>query len=272
MWRDGRLWFSDLVGNKMYAVGPDGKAELLIDHAGGLQDPPAGSYSGSNAMASDKDGSVLMLQHGLRRIVRLESHLAIHPYLDKFEGKRLNSPNDLVFASDGALWFTDPPFGLPKQNADPAKELSFNGVYRYSNGKLTAAIRDLPLPNGIAFSPEGKTLYVSNSGPQMFVMQYKVGAKGTLSAGTKLIEYPDGPAGSVPDGMKVDAIGNIWTSGPGGMRIVAPSGKVIGQIKLPETAANLAWGDDGKTAYITASTSIYRVRMLISGDLPLYRH
>ncbi len=272
MWRDGRLWFSDLVGNKMYAVGPDGKTELLIDHAGGLQNPPASSYSGSNAMASDKDGSVLMLQHGLRRIVRLDSHLAIHPLLDKFEGKRLNSPNDLVFASDGALWFTDPPFGLPNQNADPAKELPFNGVLRYSNGKLTAAIRDLPLPNGIAFSPDGKTLYISNSGPHMFVMQYKVGPQGTLSAGTKLIEYPDGPTSSVPDGMKVDSLGNIWTSGPGGMRIVAPSGKVIGQIKLPETAANLAWGDDGKTAYITASTSIYRVRMLISGDLPLYRH
>ena len=271
MWREGRLWFSDLVANKMYAVTPDGKAELLIDHSGGLPNPPAGSYEGSNAMATDKDGSVLMLQHGMRRIVRLDNHLAMQPFLERFEGKRFNSPNDLVFAPDGALWFTDPPFGLPKHNEDPAKELSFNGVFRYFHGKLTAAIRDLSLPNGIAFSPDGKTLYVSNSGPKMFVMQYKVGSGGVLSDATKLIEYPGAPQADVPDGMKVDSAGNIWSSGPGGIRIIAPSGKVLGQIKLPETAANLAWGDDGKTAYITASSKIYRLRMRISGNLPIYQ-
>ena len=271
MWREGRLWFSDLVGNKMFAVSPDGKTELLIDHSGGLQNPPVGSYEGSNAMATDKDGSVLMLQHGMRRIVRLDNHLGMHMFLDRFEGKRFNSPNDLVFAADGALWFTDPPFGLPKQNSDPAKELSFNGVFRYSNGKLTAVIRDLALPNGIAFSPDGKILYISNSGPKMFVMRYKVDAGGVLSDATKLIEYPDEPNASVPDGMKVDSAGNIWSSGPGGIRIIAPNGKVLGQIKLPETAANLAWGDDGKTAYITASSKIYRLRMRIRGNLPLYQ-
>jgi len=271
MWREGRLWFSDLVGNKMFAVAADGKAQLLIDHSGGLQNPPAGSYEGSNAMATDQDGSVLMLQHGLRRIVRLDNRLAMRPFLDRFEGKRFNSPNDLVFAPDGALWFTDPPFGLPKQNMDPAKELSFSGVFRYSNGQLTVAIHDLPLPNGIAFSPDGKTLYISNSGPKMFVMKYRVGAGGMLSDATKLIEYRDDPTGDVPDGMKVDSAGNIWSSGPGGIRIIAPSGKVLGQIKLPETAANLAWGDDGKTAYITASSKIYRLRMLISGNLPIYQ-
>ena len=271
MWREGRLWFSDLVGNKMFAVAPDGKVELLIDHSGGLENPPAGSYEGSNAMATDKDGSVLMLQHGMRRIVRLDSHLAMHPFLERFEGKRFNSPNDLVFAPDGALWFTDPPFGLAKQDEDPAKELSFNGVFRYSNGKLTVPIRDLTLPNGIAFSPDGKTLYISNSGPRMFVMQYKVGPGGVLSNGPKLIEYPDDPKADVPDGMKVDSAGNIWSSGPGGIRILAPSGKVLGQLKLPETAANLAWGDGGKTAYITASSSIYRVRMRIGGNQTLYK-
>ena len=271
MWREGRLWFSDLVGNKMFAVTPDGKVELLIDHSGGFQDPPPGSYQGSNAMATDRDGSVLMLQQGMRRIVRLDKHLGMQPILERFEGNRFNSPNDLVFGPDGALWFTDPPYGLPRVNADPAKELSFNGVFRYSDGKLTAVIRDLTLPNGIAFSPDGKTLYISNSGPKMFVMRYKVGSDGVLSDPTKLIEYPDDRRANVPDGMKVDSAGNIWSSGPGGIRIIAPSGKVLGQIKLPETAANLAWGDDGKSAYITASSKIYRLRMRISGNLPMYR-
>jgi len=271
MWHEGRLWFSDLAGNKMFGVAPDGKLRLLIDHSGGLQNPPAGSYQGSNAMATDKDGSVLMLQHGMRRVVRLDDHLAMRPFLERFEGKRFNSPNDLVFAPDGALWFTDPPFGLLEHDADPAKELSFNGVFRYSNGKLTAPIRDLSLPNGIAFSPNGKTLYISNSGPKMFVMKYKVGSGGVLSDASKLIEYPDDPKADVPDGLKVDSLGDIWTSGPGGIRIIAPDGKVLGQIKLPETAANLAWGDDGKTAYITASSRVYRLRMRIAGNLPIYQ-
>ncbi len=270
MWRQGRLWFSDLVGNKMFAVAPDGKVEQLIDHSGGLQNPPPGSYTGSNAMVTDKDGAVLMLQHGMRRIVRLDSQLGMHPFLERFEGKRFNSPNDLVFAPDGALWFTDPPFGLAKHNDDPAKEIPFNGVFRYSDGRLSAPIRDLGLPNGIAFSPDGKTLYISNSGPKMFVVKYSVGAGGALSNMTKLIEYPDDPSATVPDGMKVDSVGNIWSTGPGGIRILSPTGKVLGQIKLPEAAANLAWGDDGKSVYITATSSIYRLRLRISGNLPLY--
>jgi gluconolactonase len=194
----------------------------------------------------------------------------MHPFLERFEGKRFSSPNDLVFAPDGALWFTDPPFGLAKHDQDPEKEISFNGVFRFIDGKLTSPVRDLTLPNGIAFSPDGKTLYISNSGPKMFVMRYKVAANGALSDPKKLIEYPDAAAAGVPDGLKVDSLGNIWSSGPGGIRIISPKGKVLGQLRLPETAANLAWGDDGKTAYITASTSIYKVRMRIKGNLPLY--
>jgi len=271
MWREGRLWFSDLGGNKMFAVSPGGNVELLIDKAGGQNNPPKGLFVGSNAMVTDKDGTVLMLQHGARRIVRLDSQSKMTPFIEKFEGKRLNSPNDLVFAPDGSLWFTDPPFGLPGQDKDPAKEISFNGVYRYANGKLVAAIRDLARPNGIGFSPDGKTLYVSNSGPKMFVMQYRVAADGSVSNGSKLIQYPDAPAPDVPDGLKLDSAGNIWTSGPGGFRVITPKGKVLGQIKLPEIAANLAWADDGRTAYFTASTSIYRLMVTTSGKMPLYQ-
>lgn len=270
MWRDGHLWFSDLVGNKMLSVSPDGTARVLVDHSGGLDNPPPGSYMGSNAMVNTPDGSVLMIQQGGRRIVRLDSSFKMAPFLDSFEGKKLNSPNDLVYAPDGSLWFTDPPYGLLGQDKDPAKELPFNGVFRYSHGKLTAPIRDLSRPNGIGFSADGKTLYISNSGPEMFVMKYHVVPDGTVSGGTKVITYP-GSAPDVPDGLKLDSAGNLWTSGPGGFRIISPDGKVLGQIKLPETAANMAWADGGRTAYFTATSSIYRLEVATPGEMPLYQ-
>jgi len=269
MWREGRLWFSDVVGNKMYAITPDGKATLLVDHAGGLDSYPAGMSKGSNGMVTAKDGSVLMTQHGVRRIARLDQNLKPVNFLDKFEGKRFNSPDDLVYAPDGSLWFTDPPYGLTAGDRDPAKEQTFNGVYRYANGVLSAPIRDLARPNGIGFSADGKTLYISNSGPKMYVERYDVAADGTVSNGTRFIEYP-GRAPDVPDGLKLDSANNLWTSGPGGIRIISPAGKVLGQLKLPETAANMAWADGGKTLYITGSTSIYRLKVVTAGKMPLY--
>jgi gluconolactonase len=241
-----------------------------MDHSGGLESFPAGAFMGSNAMVTDKDGSVLMMQHGVRRIARLNDQLTPTTFIDKFEGKRLNSPNDLVFAPDSSLWFTDPPYGLPGQDKDPAKELKFNGVFRYANGKLTVPIRDLSRPNGLGFTADGKTLYVANSGPDMFVERYQVAADGTVSHGTKFIEYP-GTAPDVPDGLKLDSADNLWTTGPGGIRVISPAGKVLGQIKLPEVAANLAWADGGKTLYITGSTSIYRLKVMTSGKMPLYQ-
>jgi gluconolactonase len=269
MWREGRLWFSDVPGNKMYAITPDGRSTVLLDHAGGLESFPAGMSKGSNGMVTDKDGSVLVVQHGVRRVARLDEHMTPTTFLDTFEGKRFNSPNDLVFAPNGALWFTDPPYGLTAGDRDPAKEMEFNGVYRYANGKLTAPIKDLKRPNGIGFTSDGNTLYVSNSGPQMYVEKYDVASDGTVSNGTLFIEYP-GRAPDVPDGLKLDSANNLWTSGPGGIRIISPAGKVLGQIKLPETAANMAWADGGKTLYITASTSIYRLKVATPGAMPLY--
>ena len=272
MWREGRLWFSDVVGNQMLAVSPQGVVTVLMEKAGGLETPKPGSFSGSNAMVTDKDGSVLLLQHGLRRILRLtgaDDQLKGTVLLDHFQGKRFNSPNDLVFAPDGALWFTDPPFGLAGQDKDPAKQLPFNGVFRYAEGKLTVAIKDLPRPNGIGFSPDGKTLYVSNSGPDLFVCSYQVSPAGTLSHKKILISYP-GPAADVPDGLKIDSAGNLWTTGPGGLRVISASGKVLGQIKLPEVAANVAWADGGRTAYFTATSGIYRLRVVTPGQMPLY--
>jgi gluconolactonase len=271
MWRAARLWFSDLGDNKLYAVSPDGRTELLIDRAGGLQSVPPGSYLGSNAMVTDKDGTVLLIQQGGRKIVRVTQDLRLTPFLASYQGKKLNSPNDLVFAPDGALWFTDPPFGLAGQDRDPAKELPFNAVFRYSNGVLTPMITDLTLPNGIGFSPDGRTLYVSNFGPRMYVNAYDVGRDGKLSNRRTLIEYADHSAGKGgPDGLKVDTAGNVWTTGPGGVRIVTPQGKVLGMINVGEAVANVGFGEGGHAAYFTASTSIYRVKIVTPGLMPMY--
>lgn len=272
MWRQGKLWFSDVQKDQLLTVTRDGKVTVLLNNSGGYHNPPPGANIGSNAMVTDKDGSVLLTQMGARRIVRLDAHNGIHPFLSDYKGKRLNSPNDLVFARDGSLWFTDPPFGLFNgMDKDPAKELPFNGVFRYAGGKLQAVITDMTLPNGIGFSPDGKTLYVSNYGPDMYVRAYSVGPNGTLSHPHTLIHYPPNSGDGGPDGLKVDMAGNLWSSGPGGIRIITPKGKVLGQIKLPEVAANIAFAGDGHIVYITGSTSIYRLRSKIAGELPLYR-
>jgi gluconolactonase len=269
VWYKGRLWFADLPNSRIVAMTPDGKWETIVQQSGGAETPSTSKFKGSNGMAVDQDGTLLITQHSARRIARIDDALKLACFLDRFEGKRFNSPNDLVFAPDGALWFTDPPYGLAKQNDDPAKEVSFNGVYRFKDGKLTAPIRDLTMPNGIGFSPDGKILYVNNSGPAMALWRYDVSADGVASNGRALISWP-GSADDVPDGLKVDTVGNIWASGPGGIRIISPLGKVLGQIKLPEVAANLAWADGGKTAYLTGSTSIYRLKLAGQGKMPLY--
>jgi gluconolactonase len=264
LWRpDHTLWFSDVQGNVVRSVTPDGQVTVIIRNAGGVANAPPDAFIGSNGMAEAPDGSVWMVQHGARQVVRIGTDRTLTPVVSKFEGKRFNSPNDLVFAKDGALYFTDPPYGLAKQDDDPAKELTFNGVYRFANGRLQAVVRDLNRPNGLAFSPDGKTLYVNNSDPaNNLVMRYDVAANGTLANGrvfANLTSKVDG----VADGMKVDARGNIYTAGPGGIWILSAAGKHLGTIHLPEIPANCAWGDDGKTLYITAVTSVYRVRTLI---------
>ena len=264
LWRpDHTLWFSDVQGNVVRSVTPDGQVTVIIRNAGGVSNAPPDAFIGSNGMAEAPDGSVWMVQHGARQVVRVAADRTLTPVVSKFEGKRFNSPNDLVFAKDGALYFTDPPYGLAKQDDDPAKELTFNGVYRFANGRLQAVVRDLNRPNGLAFSPDAKTLYVNNSDPaNNLVMRYDVAADGTLANGrvfANLTSKVDGLA----DGMKVDARGNIYTAGPGGIWILSPAGKHLGMIHLPEIPANCAWGDDGKTLYITAVTSVYRVRTLV---------
>jgi gluconolactonase len=269
MWHGGRLWFSDVNGDKMRAVDPAGRVEELLQNSGGLPNPPAGKSIGSNGMVPDKDGTVLMAQMGARRIARVDANLNVTEFISEYQGKRLNSPNDLVFARDGSLWFTDPPFGLFNgMDKDPAKQLPYNAVWRYAAGKLAPVITDLQLPNGIGLSPDGRQLYVGDYAVNT-IYAYDLKPGGTLGARRTVIQFPrSGPGGA--DGLKVDTRGNIWATGPGGIRIVTPQGKVLGQIVLPEAAANLAFAGDGHTVYITASTSVYRLHTRVSGVMPRY--
>jgi len=273
LWRpDGVLWFSDVPGNVLRSVTPAGEVKVLVQNAGGTVSAPSGAFIGPNGMISDKDGAVLLCQHGDRRIVRVAPDLTMTPYLEKFEGHRFNSPNDLLYRSDGALYFTDPPYGLTKQDDDPAKELKFNGVFLYAGGKLQAIVKDLTRPNGIALSPDEKTLYVANSDEKKrFWMRYDVAADGTASNGRMFYDLANAKEQGIPDGMKVDTQGNIYAAGPEGVWVFSPEGKHLGTIQPGETAANCGWGDDGKTLYITATTSVYRIRVAVPGEKPLYQ-
>jgi gluconolactonase len=202
---------------------------------------------------------------------------------DSYQGKKLSSPNDLVYKLDGSLYFTDPPYGLPSHDdTDPAKELQVNGVYRIPNAlqqkpgaapardKLQLVIGDLARPNGIAFSPDEKYLYIAESGKKVW-LRYRVQPDGSVTGGALFLDpfadkTTDPKATDVPDGIRVDKKGNLYGSGPGGVWIISPDGKHLGTIKVPERVANVAWGDkDAKTLYVTASTSIYRIKLKIPG-------
>jgi gluconolactonase len=269
---EGYLWFSDVTGNVVRQWGPDSKiTEILRPGGGENKAAPAGAFIGPNGMVHDKDGAVLLCQHSNRQIAIISKNHQVSVFLDKFEGKRFNSPNDLVYKSDGSLYFTDPPYGLLKQDEDPAKELKFNGVFLYKNGKLQAIIKDLSRPNGIALSPDEKTLYIANSDDKRKVwMAYPVLPNGTVGKGRVFADVTAEKENGNPDGMKVDSQGNVYGSGPAGIWVFSPDGKHIGTIKPGETPANCNWGDDGKSLYITAETSFYRIKLNVLGEKALY--
>jgi gluconolactonase len=274
LWRpdSGVLWFSDVVGNMVRSITPAGQAQVVIPNSGGVSNAPAGSFIGSNGMVADKDGTVLLCQHTNRDIVRVGKDLKMTPVLEKYDGKRFNSPNDLVYRADGSLYFTDPPYGLVKQDDDPAKELKFNGVFRYAGGKVQPIIQDLTRPNGIALSPDGNVLYIGNSDEKRKVwMRYDLAADGSVSNGRVFADVTAEKEDGNPDGMKVDSQGNVYGSGPGGVWVFSPDGKHLGTIKPPETPANCNWADDGKTLYITARTSVYRIKLAVAGEKALYQ-
>jgi gluconolactonase len=269
----GYLWFSDVQGNVVRQWSPDGKV-IEILRPGGYDgtDAPAGAFIGPNGMVADKDGAVLLCQHGNRRIVRITKDKQISTVVERFQGKKLNSPNDLVYKSDGTLYFTDPPYGLVDQDKDKKKEIPFNGVYRLTpDGKVQVLVRDMTRPNGIAFSPDEKTLYVANSDPARKIwMRYDVQPDGTLKNGKVFFDVTAQTEEGLPDGMKVDAQGNLFCTGPGGIWVFSPDGKHLGTIKPTEVPANCNWGDDGKSLYMTARTGLYRIKLPVAGKKALY--
>ena len=271
---NGNVWFSDVVGNVVRQWASEGTVTEIL-RPGGADDAsyaPAGSYIGPNGMAFGKDNVVLLCQHGNRRIVQIDKDRHVSVFVDRWEGKRFNSPNDLVFKSDGALYFTDPPYGLVKQDDDPTKEIKFNGVFRYADGKLTPVIQDMTRPNGIAFSPDEKYLYISNSDENRKIwMRYDLQPDGSVTNGKVFFDATTEKDPGEPDGMKVDSRGNLYCAGPAGIWIFSPEGKHLGTIKPGETPANCNWGGaDRKTLYITAETGLYRVRLAVEGEKALY--
>ena len=291
-WTEGPVWthaqslmFAEIPANSIIKWLPGQKASVFL-HPSGYKGaaPFTGPEPGSNGMTVDSQGRLTVAGHAQRDVWRMETldpKAKITILADTFEGRPLNSPNDLVYKSDGSLYFTDPPYGLPTQSdKDPEKKLTVNGVYRIpgardrratappDRARLQLLIKDLPRPNGIAFSPDEKSLYVSNSGPPKW-MRYDVQPDGTVSGGKVLFDAGGEKGVGGPDGIKVDRQGNIWGSGPGGVWILSPAGKHLGTIPVPERVGNVAWGDeDGKTLYIAASTSIYRIRTKVGGAKP----
>lgn len=268
---EGHLLFSDPNANTIYRWTRDGQV-VVYRPKSGYTGVDIGEYTqpGSNGLTLDARGRLVIAEHGNRRITRLERNGLLTVLVDRYEGKRLNSPNDLVFKSDGALYFTDPPFGLPRFDSDPRKELPFNGVFRWKDGELTLLTDELAGPNGLAFSPDERFLYVGNWDPERkVVVRFEVLRDGTLGDGDLFLDLTDAPGDEAIDGVKVDQGGNVYVSGPGGLWIVSPVGETLGTVSPPELPANFAFGDaDGRTLFMTARTSVYRLRLHVPGIRP----
>jgi gluconolactonase len=270
----GALLFSDPNENAIYRWTEDGGVEVFRANSGYTGfDIGAYGQPGSNGLTFDHQGRLTIAEHGNHRISRLEKNGVLTVLAERHEGKRLNSPNDLVYRSDGTLYFTDPPFGLPQFLDDPMKELPYSGVYSWRDGELRLEASDLTGPNGVAFSPDERFLYVTNwDTKKKVVMRYPVAADGRLGAGEVFFDMTGAPGDEALDGIKVDQAGNLFVSGPGGAWIISPEGKHLGTIEAPELPANFAWGDpDGRTLYMTARTGLYRIHLNIPGIRPELR-
>jgi gluconolactonase len=263
---EGALLFSSPNTNVIYRWDAATGAVTVFNAKSGYTGVDIGRFGqpGSNGLAFDPQGRLAICQHGNRRVLRINPHGDTTVLADSYEGKRLNSPNDLVFRSDGTLFFTDPPFGLPETFDDPNKELEFSGVFRVRDGEVSLVTDELAGPNGIALSPDERFLYVGNWDPERkVVMRYDPDRGGR---GEVLFDMTDAPGEDAIDGIKVDREGNLFVCGPGGIWVLSPEGEQLGLLKLPEAPHNLAWGDDdGRTLYITALTGVYRLRLTEEG-------
>jgi gluconolactonase len=282
VWDSGSLFFADIPSNSIRRWTPGSGVSIFLQPSGYKGSDAYGREPGTNGMTLDAHGRLTVAGHAQRDVFRFESLDPQGPITilaDQYQGKRLNSPNDLVYRSDGSLYFTDPPYGLRTQkDNDPEKQLQINGVYRIphalehkpdappARAELQLLVSDLPRPNGIAFSPDEKYLYVNSTEPKKIWMRYRVQPDGSLTEPKLLLDGTSDTRVGAPDGMKVDIEGNIYSAGPAGIWIISPEGKHLGTILVPERTANVTWaGPDRKTLYICASTSIYRVRLKIAG-------
>jgi len=253
---DGVLLFSDIHANRIYAWSPDGGVTLFRE--------PSGN---SNGLTYDRAGRLILCEHETRRLARLDRQGVYTVLSDRFQGKRLNSPNDAVVKSDGTIYFTDPPYGIQPD----AQELPFQGVFRFDPARqaVTLLAEDFDRPNGLAFSPDEGVLYVADSSSRRHIRAFTVRPDGTLRDGRVFAVIRSEAPGN-PDGMKIDVEGHLYSAAAGGIWVFRADGETVGVISTPETPANCAWGDDdGRSLYITARTSIYRIRLTVPGVRPL---
>lgn len=280
IWAEGPVWvkdggyllFSDVPQNTIFKWTEKEGVTPFLKPSGytGL-----GTYSeepGSNGLTVDRRGQLIACEHGDRRITAmpLSGVGGKRTLADAFQGKRFNSPNDVVAHTNGSYYFTDPPYGLPKRETDASRETDVCGVYRIApSGQVLRLVSDLTRPNGVALSADEKTLYVAQSDPQRpVIMAYPILSDGSIGAGKVFFDaLPLIKQGlnRTPDGLKTDWEGNVWSSGPGGLLILSPAGHVLGRIDIGADISNCAWGDDGATLYITADMYVCRIRTTAKG-------
>ena len=280
VWAEGPIWvksgnyllFSDVPQNTIYKWTDKEGLSTFMKPSGYTGVLPYGDEPGSNGLTIDPKGLLITCEHGDRRVsaMPLSGQGGKRTLADNYKGKRFNSPNDVVAHSNGSYYFTDPPYGMPKKDKDPTRETELFGVYRIApNGEISLVVSDLVRPNGITLSPDEKILYVAQSDlDRPVIMAYPIKADGSVSAGKVLFDIKSlasqGLTG-VPDGLKVDRDGNVWTTGPMGVLVISPDGTLLGRIETGVATANCGWGDDGSTLYITADMYLCRIKTTAKG-------
>ena len=263
---DGHLLFSDIPGDTVYRWSEADGTSVFLNPVF-LPELDTNGQGGSNGLTLDLEGRVVLSEHGNRRLARIEADGSRITLADRYEGRRLNSPNDVVYHSSGAAFFTDPPYGLASPDA---AELDWNGIYRLDpDGAVHLLADGQTRPNGIGLSPDERTLYVANSdGAARQWVAYPVNDDLGVGEGRVLLDLTDSADAGVPDGFAVDASGNLWASGPGGIVVISPEGDHLGTVRPLEQPANAGFGNDGRTLYITAQTGLYRIRTQVAGLMP----